>query len=158
MARSATCTGRIGGVLAVALLAACSTQSPILGLEQGQLRLCPKSPNCVSSESDIAMSAVEPVAYQGDAAQALEQMKATLLYMGAHVEHEEGNFLWVTFRSKVLRYVDDVEVHLVPEQGVLHIRSGAQARLIYSDMGRNRERVRHIREHFAEVNSPSAGQ
>jgi uncharacterized protein (DUF1499 family) len=117
-------------------------------LEDGKLRLCPKSPNCVSSESDVKLSRIAPIPFSGDPSKALGTMKQTLLYMGAHVEREEGNYLWVTFRSMILRFTDDVEIHLVPEQSVLHIRSGS--RVGYSDMGANRERVEHIRRHFNE--------
>ncbi len=136
------------GSVLVVLLAACATKSPIRSLEEGKLRLCPKSPNCVSSESTVEMTTIKPIAYVGDSAKALEIMKQTLLFMGAHVEREESDYLWVTFRSMILRFTDDVEVHLVPEESLLHIRSGS--RVGYSDMGANRERVEHIRQHFNE--------
>jgi uncharacterized protein (DUF1499 family) len=136
-------------ILSLTVLAACATKSPRLSLDEGKLRLCPKSPNCVSSESDIAKSQIAPITYQGDAQHALENMKETLLYMGGHLQKEEAHYLWVTFSSKMLRFVDDVEVRLVEDESILHIRSAS--RTGYSDMGVNRKRVKHIRRHFNEI-------
>lgn len=142
-----------GVTLALVLLASCATESPVRTLENGKLRLCPKSPNCVSSESDIEMTAIAPVTYHGDSQKAFEQIKAVLLTMGGNVRSEESGYLWVTFRSRLLRYVDDVEVRRVPGENVLHIRSGSREG--YSDMGVNRKRVEHIRRHFNEVQGSS---
>jgi uncharacterized protein (DUF1499 family) len=42
-----------------------------------------------------------------------------------------------------MRFVDDVEFYIVPDQQVIHVRSAS--RLGHSDMGVNRERIEMLR-------------
>jgi uncharacterized protein (DUF1499 family) len=54
------------------------------------------------------------------------------------------SYLHVEARSAVFRFVDDVEFHLRPEDGIIAVRSAA--RVGHGDMGVNRERIEAIRE------------
>jgi uncharacterized protein (DUF1499 family) len=47
-------------------------------------------------------------------------------------------------RSRIFRFVDDLELHLSPSNGIVHIRS--VSRIGYSDLGVNRRRVENLRK------------
>lgn len=57
-------------------------------------------------------------------------------------------YLWATFTSAVFHFVDDVELQMLPEEKLIHIRSGA--RVGYWDLGVNKKRVEKIRRLFIE--------
>lgn len=62
----------------------------------------------------------------------------------ATVIKQEGNYLHVEFRSRVFRFVDDLEFVLDDTNKLIHFRSAA--RLGQSDMGVNRKRMTEISE------------
>jgi uncharacterized protein (DUF1499 family) len=78
-------------------------------LVDGKLRPCPRSPNCVSSESDNASSRIEPLTFQGPPEKAWDKLKETLRDMGEKIQEEHDGYLWATFTSKLFRFVDDME-------------------------------------------------
>lgn len=53
-------------------------------------------------------------------------------------------YLHVTFKSRLFRFVDDLELKLDPQSGVIAIRSAS--RVGYFDLGANRRRVESIRK------------
>ena len=57
---------------------------------------------------------------------------------------DTGQYLHAECRSAVLRFVDDLELHLRPGDGQIAVRSAA--RLGYSDFGVNRRRVETLRQ------------
>ncbi len=134
----------IPGVLLAVL--SCASNPPKVQLVDGRLRACPKSPNCVSSESDSASSRVEPLTFQGPPEKAWGDLKETIREMGGKIEEEHEGYLWVTFTSRVFRFVDDVEFRMVSTDGMIHLRSGS--RVGYSDLGVNRRRVEKLRTLF----------
>jgi uncharacterized protein (DUF1499 family) len=60
----------------------------------------------------------------------------------------EDNYLHVEFRSAFLRFVDDVEFLIDPEEQLVHFRSAS--RVGDSDFGVNRDRMEQIRNAFSE--------
>ena len=86
------------------------------GLIDGKLSACPKSPNCVSSEEPGNPSFVEPFPCKGTSAESWTLLKRVVLDMGGGIQKESGQYLWATFRSKVFRFVDDVEFRLDEEE------------------------------------------
>ena len=56
---------------------------------------------------------------------------------------EADGYLHAECESRLLGFVDDLELHLRPDQGVVAVRSAS--RLGYSDMGVNRARVESLR-------------
>lgn len=127
-------------VLSVSMLGCSGSRPADLGLkEDGRLRPCPSSPNCVSSLSDE------------DEAHRLEPLRGTLddvrnaLQRMERVEIITDNetYLHAEFTSRLMGFVDDVEFSFAAEEGVVHVRSAS--RLGYSDMGVNRKRVEAIR-------------
>jgi uncharacterized protein (DUF1499 family) len=120
---------------------------PQTGLVRGQLRPCPSSPNCVSSEAEKDKSAwIEPLTFEGTPEDAWERLGAAVEKIGGKVQENKGNYLWATFTSTVFRFVDDLELRMDAENKVIHVRSGS--RVGHSDLGVNRKRVEKLREAF----------
>ncbi len=117
------------------------------GVQQGRLAACPATPNCVSTQSSDATHAMPPIPYSTSPAEA----KARLLDIIGSMERatvitDRPDYLHVEFRSRVFRFVDDVEFFLDPEARLIHFRSAA--RLGQSDMGVNRARMQTISARF----------
>lgn len=139
------------GLLIVVVLAGLSLMSrrePEHGLVNGQLRDCPGSPNCVSSEHPGSRAYVEPLT-ASNPRRDFERARQAVLTMGGAVHEQTEDYLWATFQSPVFRFVDDLELRLDPGNGEIHVRSAS--RVGRSDLGKNRERVESLREQFADL-------
>ena len=62
----------------------------------------------------------------------------------------QDDYLHVEFRSRLFRFVDDVEFYVDRERATIQFRSAS--RLGYSDMGVNRKRMQEICRRFTEIN------
>jgi len=117
-----------------------------LGVRDGQLAPCKRTPNCVSSQADSAdrRHYIAPLAFQGPPADAIASLqRAVEAAPGARVVRATPDYLYAEFRSRVMRFVDDVEFSLDPAGGVIHVRSAA--RMGIRDFGVNRARVESLR-------------
>jgi uncharacterized protein (DUF1499 family) len=117
-----------------------------LGVKDGQLPRCKRSPNCVSSQSEAsdAEHHIAPIRFKGTAVEAMAAVRKALEGMErATVVRHEGNYLYAEFRSKLMGYVDDVEFTHDEKAGVIHVRSAS--RLGRRDFGVNRARVEALR-------------
>jgi uncharacterized protein (DUF1499 family) len=128
------------------LLLSCAGKRPDdLGVAEGRLRSCPASPNCVSSDAPSDdPHFVEPLvlAVRAEAAwPAVREAAAALA--GARVADEQARYLHVECESRLLGFVDDLELHLRPADSRVAVRSAS--RLGYSDLGVNRTRVETLR-------------
>jgi len=131
-------------------LTGCSGTMPNLGINNGELTPCPKTPNCVNSQADAEKHYIQPVHYAGTQREAhdrllqiLESEKRTKILTA------QENYIRVEFTSALFRFVDDVEFYFPEEQTdetVIHIRSAS--RVGYSDLGANRKRIERIRSKF----------
>lgn len=112
------------------------------------LKPCPSSPNCVSSlAEEDAQHRVPPLTWTGDLAAAQARLRQAVLAAGnATFVVEEGTYWRIEFRSRIFRFVDDVEFLFDLQAKRIHVRSAS--RLGYSDLGVNRTRVEKIRELF----------
>jgi uncharacterized protein (DUF1499 family) len=131
------------------LLAACSASPPTnLGVRDGRLAPCPDSPNCVSSQALDAQQRVEPLPLQGSPRQTQERL-VTLLgeEPRARLVEQRDGYLRAEFSSRLLRFVDDVEL-LIGEQAV-DVRSAS--RLGYADFGVNRQRIERLRQRLEQM-------
>jgi uncharacterized protein (DUF1499 family) len=125
-------------------LVACAAGSAPLGSIAG----CPASPNCVSTAAPAtdAQHYAPPLVYEGDLAAAKARMKAIVAAMPrTALVAESESALRFTFTSKLLRYVDDVDI--VFADGRVEYRSAS--RVGYGDMGVNRARVDAIASAWA---------
>lgn len=115
------------------------------GLANGQLAACPKSPNCVSSESapsdnhSIPGIRIETTTGKDP----LEAAQKAITELGGQVNFTNDNYLAATFTSSLFGFVDDLEMQIDSGSGLIHIRSAS--RVGYSDFNANRKRVEALR-------------
>ena len=133
----------VGLVCILAILSIISRSKPSVGMVAGRLRPCSARPNCVCSEDKDLPSYVNPLAFRGTAEDSWERAKRIIREMGGKIVREEDCYLWATFRTRVFRFIDDMELRLDEENDVIHVRSSS--RVGYSDMGANRRRVEELR-------------
>jgi len=112
-----------------------------------RLSPCPASPNCVSSQAADQRRRVAPLAY-GDSPTRARQRLLAILNRAPRVRMSavEEDYIHAEFRSRVFRFVDDMEFYFVPDSKVVHVRSAS--RVGYYDFGANRRRVEEIRRAF----------
>ena len=132
------------------LLTGCAGTTPDLGINNGALTPCPKTPNCVNSQAVGEKQYIQPIRYAGtqQAARArllqiLQSSKRTKILTA------QENYILAAFRSALFRFVDDVEFYFPEEQAgesVIHVRSAS--RIGYYDFGANRKRIERIRSQF----------
>jgi len=117
-----------------------------LGVKDGRLARCRRAPNCVSSQADPADAEhyIAPIPFRGSALEAMAAVREAVLAMErSTVIRHEANYLYAEFRSRLMRYVDDVEFAFDHAAGVIHVRSAS--RLGRRDFGVNRERIEKLR-------------
>jgi uncharacterized protein (DUF1499 family) len=137
----------IGGVL----MAGCSkTNQAAAEPDVFPLKNCPDRPNCVSSIAKDQDRYVAPYAYACDRRRAIEALVRVLSEEPrTTIVEKREDYLHVEFRSRIFRFVDDVEFYFPVDQPRVHVRSAS--RVGYSDMGVNRKRVETLRENFSEA-------
>ncbi len=116
-----------------------------LGLSQGRLELCPPSPNCVCSDHVDTAHGIEPLrlaAHPEDAWPAIERSVREL--PRTRIVNSKPGYLHAECASAVFGFVDDLELNLRPDEGIIAVRSAS--RLGYSDFGVNRRRVEQLRK------------
>ncbi len=133
------------------LLTSCASSPPAgLGLVDNGLAPCPGSSNCVCSEDSAGDDRVAPLNFAStNPEQAWLSAQRAVQELGGTVEKVTNDYLWATFSSKVFGFVDDLELRLMPQEGIIQIRSAS--RVGYSDFGVNRRRVESLRRDFAQL-------
>lgn len=117
-----------------------------LGAKDGRLAPPKGTPNNVSSQADPADAEhyIAPIAFKGDAAAAMAAARKAVEGMaGSTLIRQDGDYLYAEFRTKTMRFVDDLEMVFDAKAGVLHVRSAS--RLGRRDFGVNRSRVEALR-------------
>jgi uncharacterized protein (DUF1499 family) len=119
-----------------------------LGAKDGRLAPCKRTPNCVSSQADPADAEhyIAPIEFRGpmaDLRRAVEAMERS------RVIQADSSYLYAEYRTKLMRYVDDLELYYDAKQGVVHVRSAS--RLGRRDFGVNRRRVEDLRRIIAKL-------
>ena len=125
------------------------TQPNDLGVNNGQLKGCPDTPNCVSSQAPASDKehAIAPLTYSGSAADAISRLKTIIEGMErSKINEVSDNYLYAEFSSKLMGFVDDVEFYAPAGESIIHTRSAA--RLGKSDLNVNRKRTEEIRSQF----------
>lgn len=119
-----------------------------IGVTGGGLAPCKSTPNCVGSQATDPGHHVDPIRFNGSAEAAWKALRQIVRGSErATIVREEDGYLYATFSSKLMGFVDDTEFLLDARGGVIHVRSAA--RLGYSDLGVNRKRVEAIRAKLA---------
>lgn len=128
----------------------CSSKIPVsIGQKDGKLAECPDKPNCVSSMTGDKSHFIEPFKFSGNS----EEAKSVLIEIvksqdRTKIISESDNYIHAEFRSKLFRFVDDVEFLIDDKTKTVHVRSAS--RTGYSDMGVNGKRVESLRVLFNE--------
>jgi len=112
-----------------------------LGVTNGRLAPCRRTPNCVSSQADPADAEhyIAPIPFRGDAVAAVR--KAVEALPRTTIISSTSSYLYAESRSKLLGYVDDVEFFF--DGNAIQVRSAS--RLGRRDFGVNRNRIERLR-------------
>ena len=145
---------RLAGVTlaSLALLTACGgTMPPNLGVRTGgRLAPCPTSDNCVSSDATTAQHRIDPFRLNGEAEEVWSRVRAAVeaLPRTSLVSSDTG-YLHAACKSRIFRFIDDLELHLRADEGIIAVRSAS--RVGRSDLGVNRRRVEELRQTLTEA-------
>ena len=122
-----------------------------IGIESGNLSSCPSSPNCVVSQNADAKHAIEPITYHGERDKARETLlKVLTVVPRTTIVSQTDNYIHAISKSRIFKFVDDVEFYFPSDKSVIHIRSAS--RVGDSDFGVNRTRLEQIRLALKDLN------
>jgi uncharacterized protein (DUF1499 family) len=123
----------------------CSGKQPdTMGMGPSGLKGCPKSPNCVSSDAKDKAHAIEPFRLKGAPNASWPRIQDEIASMpGWTIVTATDTYIHVECKSRIFRFVDDLELYLDSSKGIISIRSAS--RIGYSDLGANRRRVEFLR-------------
>lgn len=113
-----------------------------LGVKDGRLAPCRRSPNCVSSQADPVDKEhyIAPISFSGT----MEELRKAIAGLElATIVEAKDDYLYAEFRTPVLRFVDDVELYYEKENSLIQVRSAS--RLGRRDFKANRRRVEQLR-------------
>lgn len=107
----------------------------------GRFVPCSDSPNCVSTLATSNEHQMEPIKWQGSAAEAIDEVKRTMKseFSRAELVAKKPGYLRYEFSSFVFGFVDDVEFLIDQESNQIEFRSAS--RVGHSDLGVNRRRM-----------------
>jgi uncharacterized protein (DUF1499 family) len=131
--------------LIVFMVNGCSGKRPDdIGIDPSGLRDCPKSPNCVSSEAKDEKHAIEPFRLKGDPNVSRPLIQDEMASMtGWTIVTATDTYIHVECKSRIFRFIDDLELYFTSSNGIISIRSAS--RIGYWDFGANRRRVELLR-------------
>jgi uncharacterized protein (DUF1499 family) len=126
-----------------------------LGVREGKLKPPAKTPNSVSSQTDLwpghaqaEYARIAPLPLVGDGPATLAKLQTIVQGMaGAQVMKAEPGYLYATFTTSLMKYTDDVEFWFDAAAGVVQVRSAS--RVGRKDFGVNRARIEAIRARLA---------
>ena len=123
-----------------------ASKKPV-GLIDNKFHPCPKSPNCVSTQSTDTKHKIEPLKYIGGREEAkLKIQEIIKTFKRTKLITEEENYLHFEFRTATFKFIDDVEFYFDDSTKLIHFRSAA--RKGWSDMGVNRKRMIKVSEMY----------
>lgn len=125
--------------------------SSSLGVDNGHLSSCPASNNCVVSQNADSKHAIDPIAYHLDHDAAREILIKVLgVVPRTEIVEQTDNYIHALSKSRIFKFVDDVEFYFPPNESVIHLRSAS--RVGESDLGVNRRRMEQIRLALRDLN------
>ncbi|WP_162063402.1 DUF1499 domain-containing protein [Vibrio taketomensis] len=132
-------------ILTTLLLSGCSQGERTMTskINQG----CSDKPNCVSTLESREDYKLEPYVLRAEVN--IEQIEhAALQLPGAKTAEKSDDYLRIECTSKIMRFVDDLELKIDGNQ--LMVRS--ESRVGYSDFGVNRKRAEQLRTLLSQAN------
>ncbi len=134
-------------VVMLAMLSFFSRKPDNLGVVNGRLTDCPKTPNCVCTQCNDPEHRMEPLRFAGSPEEAMNRLQGIVAAMPrSNVVTADERYMHVEFTSRLFRFVDDVEFLIEPNTRLIHFRSAS--RVGRSDLGVNRQRMEEIRNRF----------
>jgi len=122
-----------------------------LGVNNDYLSACPASPNCVVSQNADPKHAIDPIPYHVSRDKAREiLLKVLSVVPRTEVVEQTDSYIHALSKSRIFKFVDDVEFYLPPNESVIHLRSAS--RIGESDLGVNRRRMEQIRLALRDLN------
>ena len=126
-----------------------------LGVHEGRLKAPSRTPNSVSSQAGLwsehprcRQAHIDPLALRGDGPGTMERLHTIAAAMpGATVVEFRKDYLYVRFRTPLLRFFDDAEFWFDSEANVIQLRSAS--RIGRRDFDVNRKRLESIRRRLA---------
>lgn len=130
------------------LLSACSSTAPKqITLSPLGFSDCPVSPNCVSSDAQDELHTIAPFKLNVPADQAWAEIKAAVMQLSrTRVVSEKDGYLHAESRSLIFRFVDDLQLQLREQEGIIAVYSAS--RVGHSDFGINRQRIETLRQNL----------
>ncbi len=136
-------------VAVLAIISGIGRRPDNLGVHDSQLAACPDTPNCVSTRARTPQHAIEPIPFTGSVEQVMQQLRSVVESQpGATIVTAGGSYLYAEFKSRILRFVDDVEFFVDEGEQAIHFRSSS--RVGYSDLGADRRRMETLRTLFEQ--------
>jgi uncharacterized protein (DUF1499 family) len=112
-----------------------------LGVHNGSLTECPDTPNCVCSDCEGA-GKMPPLEFSCEPAAVKPAILTALRVCGIDDIESDGNYIHAVAITPIMRFRDDLEFLIQPEQKRIQFRSAS--RLGHSDLGKNRARLKKI--------------
>lgn len=120
-----------------------------VGVVEGELTACPQWPRCVSSQEADSDKQVPPLVLTTGNAEGWDTARAAVADMErTTIVEESDGYLRAEIISPWRFYTDDLELLLMPEEGIMHVRS--TGRIGYYDFNVNRDRVEELRSELIE--------
>ncbi|MFK7772392.1 MAG: DUF1499 domain-containing protein [Saprospiraceae bacterium] len=127
-----------------------TTDSSFSFSEKTKLDPCPNSPNCVSTQETRKRKRIRPIILKHTTEHAKVKMKHLLNdeddFPNVTLIEEEENYLHYEFKTKIGKFIDDVEFLFDEKNKVIHFRSAS--RKGYGDFGKNKRRMKKIRKKY----------
>ncbi len=114
-------------------------------IDRNRIEPCPETPNCVSSRSADRARYVPPLQLKVPSDRAWEAVRGVLgseERIGIVEEAHADGYVRAEAVSLIFGFVDDLELQILPEDHLIHLRSAS--RVGYWDLGVNRRRVERI--------------
>lgn len=125
---------------------------PELGVENGQLKKCPATLNCVNSQTKDKHHSIDPIIVSSTIGEAKNNILKILSGLkNCEITEINDSYIRVEISSHIFRFVDDVEFYLQDMKStetVIHVRSAARSGVF--DFGVNRKRIEQIRKKLNE--------
>ena len=142
----------LGGCTSVA-----SNRPENLGLVDGRLAPCPKTPNCVSSmtaEDDPHYIASFSYGDAGassreEAVEAITKILEIPTRDSIDIIEKREDYIRAEFVTRLWKFVDDVEFYFPKDKNIIHFRSAS--RIGVGDLGVNGKRMERIRDLLANL-------
>lgn len=127
-------------LLSIAMLGLTACSQGVQTMTDRTASPCGDKPNCVSTQDQREKHQLSPFTLTANAnLDSIEQ--AALKLSGTKTAVKEGDYLRIECTSKIMRFVDDLELKI--EGDKLLVRS--ESRVGYSDFGVNRKRAEQLR-------------